>query len=223
MAISIGTLIPPRMAEQGLDLVAAWAKAIGLGALDLPEDFRAGTEACRAHGLRIGTVNGSGGGQLLIRDDGKRAQAVARLLEQIAWPSDGYRLFDIACLSGSCAGGFFAPFAESNCLCLPKGHFERLGGFDPAFVSAGGGYVNLDFYRRVCELPDSEVRDSPARCPPWGFTGAPAARSSVRSAAAAGGAWAGARVSSTVTAIRICLFRLSLRASSRRVRRRPSS
>src|SRR5262249_49821582 len=48
-------------------------------------------------------------------------------------------------------GGFFLPFAESNCLCLPKATFERLGGMDEGFVSVGGGYVNLDFYHRVCE------------------------------------------------------------------------
>jgi hypothetical protein len=78
--------------------------------------------------------------------------AEARLLAQIEWPADGYRLFDIACLSGSCAGGFFLPFAESNCLCLPRRSFDVLGGLDEGFVSAGGGYVNLDFYHRVCEL-----------------------------------------------------------------------
>ncbi|HEX7672448.1 MAG TPA: glycosyltransferase [Polyangiaceae bacterium] len=94
-------------------------------------------------------------------ESGYDEAAEARLLEQIAWPSDGYRLFDIACLSGSCAGGFFAPFAESNCLCVPRSHFEQLGGFDPAFVSAGGGYVNLDFYRRVCELPETTLFVAP--------------------------------------------------------------
>jgi GT2 family glycosyltransferase len=75
-----------------------------------------------------------------------------RLLSSIAWPEDGYRLFDIACFSGSCAGGFFLPYAESNCLCLGKDAFERLGGLDERFVSRGGGYVNLDFYVRATEL-----------------------------------------------------------------------
>lgn len=81
--------------------------------------------------------------------------AEARLLSQIDWPSDGYRLFDIACLSGSCAGGFFLPFAESNCLCLSRRSFEALGGLDERFVTPAGGYVNLDFYCRVCELAGS--------------------------------------------------------------------
>lgn len=76
------------------------------------------------------------------------------LLEGIGWPRDGYLLFDVACLSGSCAGGFFGPFAESNCICVPKNLFERLGGFDAAFTSPGGGFCNLDFYARVLEVPD---------------------------------------------------------------------
>jgi glycosyltransferase involved in cell wall biosynthesis len=86
-------------------------------------------------------------------ESGYDEAAESRLLATIDWPKDGYRLFDVACLSGSCAGGFFLPFAESNCLCLSKRNFEELGGFDPAFVTEGGGYVNLDFYARVCELP----------------------------------------------------------------------
>jgi hypothetical protein len=85
----------------------------------------------------------------------------SQLLASIDWPSDGYRLFEIACLSGSCAGGFFVPFAESNCLCMPKTSFERLGGFDPAFVSPGGGFVNLDFYVRACELPEATLFVTP--------------------------------------------------------------
>jgi hypothetical protein len=80
--------------------------------------------------------------------------AEAGLLSSIGWPDDGYRLFDISCLSGSCAGGFLVPYAESNCLCLTKEAFERLRGFDERFVSRGGGYTNLDFYVRATELPD---------------------------------------------------------------------
>lgn len=84
-----------------------------------------------------------------------------RLLRGIAWPEDGYRLFDIACFSGSCAGGFFLPYAESNCLCLSKTTFERLGGFDERFRSPGGGYVNLDFYVRATELSETRLFVTP--------------------------------------------------------------
>jgi hypothetical protein len=87
--------------------------------------------------------------------------AEARLLASIAWPEDGYRLFDIACFSGSCAGGFLVPYAESNCFCLAKDAFERLGGFDERFTSRGGGYVNLDLYVRATSLSDTTLFVTP--------------------------------------------------------------
>lgn len=94
-------------------------------------------------------------------DSGYDAAAEERLLASIRFPEDGYRLFDVACFSGSCAGGFFRPFAESNCLCLSKHAFERLGGFDERFASPGGGYVNLDFYVRATELADTRLFVTP--------------------------------------------------------------
>jgi sugar phosphate isomerase/epimerase len=83
MAVPIGTLIPPKLAAQGIESVVRWAKSIGLGALDLPEDFTAAARLCKEHGLRVGTVNGAGGGRLISPDDKKREQAVARIKEQI--------------------------------------------------------------------------------------------------------------------------------------------
>lgn len=80
--------------------------------------------------------------------------AEAALLAQIQWPEDGYRLFDIACFSGSCAGGFFLPYAESNCLSMPRRVWNALGGYDERFVAVGGGYSNLDLYTRICAVPD---------------------------------------------------------------------
>jgi hypothetical protein len=83
--------------------------------------------------------------------------AEARLLEAIGWPADGYRLFEVACLSGSCAGGFLAPMAESTCLGMPRVVFDAIGGCDLAFDLPGGGFVNLDLYRRVCELDETRL------------------------------------------------------------------
>lgn len=83
--------------------------------------------------------------------------AEAQLLTSIQWPADGYRLFDIACLSGSCASGFFKPIGESNCFVVPKTVFERLGGFDEGFTETGGGQVNLDFYKRAIDLPETQL------------------------------------------------------------------
>ncbi len=79
------------------------------------------------------------------------------LLEQCRWWEDGYRLFSISSLAGSSAGGWFAPISESNCLVLPRALWNELGGFDERFDLPGGGLVNLDFFRRACELPDTEL------------------------------------------------------------------
>jgi hypothetical protein len=76
-----------------------------------------------------------------------------RLLASTDWQEDGYRLFDVACLSGSCAGGFFLPNSESNCFAVPRRVWKRLGGMDERFNLRGGGMVNLDLYRRACEHP----------------------------------------------------------------------
>jgi len=77
----------------------------------------------------------------------------SELLASIAWPAEGYRLFDIACFSGSCSPGFFLPNSESNCISVTPDLWRALGGFDPRFDLPGGGLINLDFYKRACEHP----------------------------------------------------------------------
>jgi hypothetical protein len=77
------------------------------------------------------------------------------LLEAIDWPKDGYRLFDIACLSGTSGGGYYKPIGESNCLVMSKQVYQAVGGCNPHFNSHGGGMVNLDLYKRCCEHPDT--------------------------------------------------------------------
>ncbi|MDO8862507.1 glycosyltransferase [Haliea sp. E1-2-M8] len=76
------------------------------------------------------------------------------LLASIAWPEDGYRLFDVACFSGSCRPGFFLPNSESNCISIPLDVWHTLSGFNTLFDLPGGGLINLDFYKRACELPE---------------------------------------------------------------------
>ncbi len=80
-----------------------------------------------------------------------------RLLEAIAWPNDGYRLFEIATLAGSSYRGYFATPAESNALFMTRHAFRELGGFDPAFDLPGGGLVNLDFFIRALEREDAPL------------------------------------------------------------------
>ena len=98
MAIALGMLIPPRMGDQEIATVAAWARETGLDALDLPPDFAAGAQACRAQGLRIGTVAGRSVSQTLSPDDSTREQAVAALTRQIHEMADAEARVLFMCL-----------------------------------------------------------------------------------------------------------------------------
>jgi len=89
--------------------------------------------------------------------EGYDEQQETKLLEAIQWFENGYRLFDIACLSGTSSGGFYKPIGESNCLMLAKACYSALGGCDARFESHGGGLVNLDLYKRVCDLDDTTL------------------------------------------------------------------
>jgi glycosyltransferase involved in cell wall biosynthesis len=93
--------------------------------------------------------------QAVLSDYDEKAET--ELLESIDWPKDGYRLFDIACFSASSENGLFHPINESNCFCMPKHMYESTGGCDARFESPGGGFVNLDLYKRICEIPDTTL------------------------------------------------------------------
>jgi glycosyltransferase involved in cell wall biosynthesis len=77
----------------------------------------------------------------------------AALMRSIAWPDDGYRLFEISCFTGSALHGFYVPHSESNCISMPREIWNNLGGYDVQFDMRGGGLVNLDLYKRACEYP----------------------------------------------------------------------
>ncbi len=97
------------------------------------------------------------GDELQQRSAGHDETVDDALLAQIAWPNEGYQLFDVACLSGSSKGGVFRPLAESNCLCMPRSTFDELGGCDVRFDLPAGGLVNLDLYKRACEFPGTTL------------------------------------------------------------------
>lgn len=78
------------------------------------------------------------------------------LIESVDWRNNGYGLFDVACLSESCATGFFLPNGESNCISMPRRMWQVLQGCDHRFNLRGGGLVNLDLYKRACEFPGTQ-------------------------------------------------------------------
>ncbi|MDZ7673806.1 MAG: hypothetical protein U5K30_01870 [Acidimicrobiales bacterium] len=75
---------------------------------------------------------------------------------EIAWPNDGYRLFDIGHFVGRPRPGSTA-CGSRNCLFVPRQPAEQVGGFDEAFSMAGGGYANLDLYERLTSSPGVRV------------------------------------------------------------------
>ena len=80
-----------------------------------------------------------------------------RLLAELEWERDGYRLFDAATLAESSSRGWFAPLGESNALFMSADTWSTLGGLDERFVLPGGGLANHDFFRRACELDDTQL------------------------------------------------------------------
>lgn len=90
-------------------------------------------------------------------DSGYDEVVEQHLLASIGWPAQGYRLFDIACFSGSCRGGLFLPASESNCISVDRRTWQGLGGYDQRFDLPGGGLINLDFYKRACEYPGTTL------------------------------------------------------------------
>ena len=89
--------------------------------------------------------------------DGYNQAVEDKLLAATNWKDDGYQLFSISTLAGSCTGGWFLPFAESNCLTMSRAIFDKLGGLDERFQTPGGGLLNLDIYKRACEQPGSNL------------------------------------------------------------------
>lgn len=73
-----------------------------------------------------------------------------RILADLDWKSDGYRLFRRAAWAFSNPEGHFGFLAESCATFMSRDLFDTVGGYDPSFSLPGGGYANLDFFERCC-------------------------------------------------------------------------
>lgn len=89
--------------------------------------------------------------QSIAVNEGYSAAEDTELLRKINWPHHGYALFDISCMAGSTKNGFLVSMNESNFITLQRSFFFELDGYCPKFDKNGGGFANLDFYKRVCE------------------------------------------------------------------------
>ena len=140
------------MAQAQGDILGLWIDGARLAS---PGIVRLAHQAWAADPARvIGTLGFHLGPDVQMRSvpDGYDAVAEDALLASVPWRNDGYRLFDIAVLAGSSAGGWFAPIAETNGLFMDRALWDRLGGLDERFVSPGGGYVNLDLWARAVDV-----------------------------------------------------------------------
>lgn len=114
----------------------------------------------RALSLAERTVVGSRGrylGPKVQRDsmaEGYTRQVEDELLESIDWTNNGYGLFDISVFDESSGPHWFKPVAESNSIFMSRHLWRELGGYSELFTEPGGGYVNLDTWRRACLLPE---------------------------------------------------------------------
>jgi hypothetical protein len=77
------------------------------------------------------------------------------LLSSINWQQNGYRLFDIATISGANPNGCMNPLMECNCVITSAKNFAAIGGANPDFQLPGGGSINLHIFRQLGMLPAS--------------------------------------------------------------------
>ena len=98
-----------------------------------------------------------GGDQRWLSISGYSREQEDVLFEKIVWPRDGYRLFKIGTPIWESPNHWLDGMIESNCLFVPRTIYERIGGMDEAFDEAGGGYANLDLFKRAVEASPEPV------------------------------------------------------------------
>jgi glycosyltransferase involved in cell wall biosynthesis len=90
---------------------------------------------------------------------GYNQRAEDELLQQISWPGDGYRLFEIGvpAMSDVPKMTWFNKMIESNCLFMRSEIFAAMGGANEQFDLPGGGFLNMDMCREATGLPATQA------------------------------------------------------------------
>jgi hypothetical protein len=86
--------------------------------------------------------------------DGYNPAVEKKLLDQIDWPNDPYRLFEISTPAASMKKGFLGLAAECTCLFISRTLFDRIGGYDERYTEPGGGLCNADFFVRAVQASE---------------------------------------------------------------------
>ena len=63
----------------------------------------------------------------------------------------------MSALAEASAQGWFKPLNESNAIFMPRSLWEELGGYDEAFETPGGGFVNSDTLTRAVSLTNTTI------------------------------------------------------------------
>lgn len=92
-----------------------------------------------------------------MHDSDYNTEIESQLLGGLPQQGDGYRLFDLACLSQANPRGCLNPMMESNSMFVARSRFDAIGGADERFDLVGGGMVNLDIFRQLSELPGTTL------------------------------------------------------------------
>ena len=87
--------------------------------------------------------------QQISLTEGYGPEVEDKLLAQIGWPADGYRLFEVCARGQSYSSGVLSNFPETPAFMMRRASFARLGGFAEAFKFRGGGLANFEFFERV--------------------------------------------------------------------------
>lgn len=94
---------------------------------------------------------------------GYSEQEEDKLLQQINWPEDGYRLFEIGVPYRIEPNGirpkllWFVRQFESNCLFMRRDSFWAVGGCDERFDIPGGGILLPDLYRQLGRMENATL------------------------------------------------------------------
>lgn len=93
--------------------------------------------------------------QTISIDKGYNQDAEDKLIERIEWPNEGYRLFEIATplRAGAKRLNWFNRMFEANCLFMKSALFEAQGGADERYDFPGGGFLNVDVFKKAIEAP----------------------------------------------------------------------
>lgn len=89
---------------------------------------------------------------------GYNQQREDELLQQIAWPEDGYGLFEIGepLIAHVPKITWLNRMIESNCLFMHRDIYTAIGGANEQFDLPGGGFLNMDMCREATAFPSTQ-------------------------------------------------------------------